>query len=166
MVSCQINPLVCDPNANCLSIQGTFVCQCRYGFLGDGHTCDPAPIYEGNDLVVSIGYALQKFNLDSQRASFIKYSADQMAIAGIDVDCNKGQIYYTDTYGSAILRADYIGQCVILPYFPAMRDIILFCFSRLQKLKKYFSSSLQKSIPLFWDAASCLTNNNFKSTTL
>ena len=134
MVSCQINPLVCDPNANCLSIQGTFVCQCRYGFLGDGHTCDPAPIYEGNDLVVSIGYALQKFNLDSQRASFIKYSAEQMAIAGIDVDCNKGQIYYTDTYGSAILRADYIGQCVILPYFPVIIDIIFFCFSRLQKL--------------------------------
>ena len=163
MVSCQINPLVCDPNANCLSIQGTFVCQCRYGFLGDGHTCDPAPIYEGNDLVVSIGYALQKFNLDSQRASFIKYSADQMAIAGIDVDCNKGQIYYTDTYGSAILRADYIGQCVILPYFHVIIDIIFFCFSRLQK---YFSTFLQKSIPLFWVIASCLTNNSFKSTTL
>ena len=139
MGSCQINPLVCDPNANCLSIQGTFVCQCRYGFLGDGHTCDPAPIYEGNDLVVSIGYALQKFNLDSQRASFIKYSAEQMAIAGIDVDCNKGQIYYTDTYGSAILRADYIGQWVILPYFSVTIDIIFFSRYLTEVAETYFN---------------------------
>ena len=47
-------------------IQGTFVCQCRYGFIGDGHTCEPAPIYEGNDVIVSIGYALLKLNLDSK----------------------------------------------------------------------------------------------------
>ena len=33
-----------------------------------------------------------------------------MAIAGVDVDCSKGHIYYADTYGSAILRSDYIGQ--------------------------------------------------------
>ena len=44
----------------------TFVCQCRYGFIGDGHTCEPAPIYEGNDVIVSIGYALLKLNLDSK----------------------------------------------------------------------------------------------------
>ena len=149
MGSCQTNPLVCDPNANCLSIQGTFVCQCRYGFLGDGHTCDPAPIYEGNDLVVSIGYALQKFNLDSQRASFIKYSAEQMAIAGIDVDCNKGQIYYTDTYGSAILRADYIGQCVILPYFPVMIAITFFVLADYRSYKNVFHTfpSLNFKVP-------------------
>ena len=117
MASCQINPLVCDPNANCISVQGTFVCQCRYGFIGDGHTCDPAPIYQGNDLIVSIGYALQKLNLDSNKINYIKYSTEQMAIAGIDVDCSKGQIYYTDTYGGAIMRADYIGQWVILLLF-------------------------------------------------
>ena len=117
VASCQINPLVCDPNANCISVQGTFVCQCRYGFIGDGHTCDPAPIYQGNDLIVSIGYALQKLNLDSNKINYIKYSTEQMAIAGIDVDCSKGQIYYTDTYGGAIMRADYIGQWVILLLF-------------------------------------------------
>ena len=40
MESCQDNPLVCDPNAFCMPVNGKFGCQCQKGYLGDGHTCE------------------------------------------------------------------------------------------------------------------------------
>ena len=39
---CATGPGVCDSNATCLNQPGTFVCQCREGFVGDGRACTPA----------------------------------------------------------------------------------------------------------------------------
>ena len=35
---CLLNP--CDDNADCTNIDGNFICKCRDGFCGDGHTCN------------------------------------------------------------------------------------------------------------------------------
>ena len=29
----------CHPNADCISTQGSFICSCKDGFLGDGREC-------------------------------------------------------------------------------------------------------------------------------
>ena len=39
VVGCHINPIVCDPNADCVLIDGVHQCLCRKHFFGDGHTC-------------------------------------------------------------------------------------------------------------------------------
>lgn len=110
--TCNLNPLVCDPNANCQKIQGTFGCQCRPGFLGDGHSCEPVPIYDGNYIISSQGMALMKLSLDTRKTGTPIYVKSFMTAAGIDVDCFKGKLYWTDTTGHAIMRANYNGTNV------------------------------------------------------
>ena len=36
---CSEGSHTCDKNANCTNIDGSFECQCKIGFSGDGHTC-------------------------------------------------------------------------------------------------------------------------------
>lgn len=110
VVGCNINPLVCDPNADCTAIQGTFGCQCRHGFLGDGHTCQPVPIYEGNTIISSQGMALMKLSLDTRQKGIPIFVKSFMTAAGLDVDCFKGKLYWSDTTGSSIMRANYNGS--------------------------------------------------------
>ncbi len=41
--SCTDNPLVCDPNADCVLMGSDYGCKCRPQHLGDGHTCEGNP---------------------------------------------------------------------------------------------------------------------------
>ncbi len=110
MQTCNVNPLVCDSNAACLPIQNrkSFGCQCRPGFLGDGHSCDPVPIYEGNYIISSQGFALMKVTLDpGSQIGVPIYVKSDMTAAALDVDCLKGKVYWSNTVGSAIMRANY-----------------------------------------------------------
>ena len=36
---CNIVPSVCDPNADCQNNDGSYLCSCQPGFIGDGKTC-------------------------------------------------------------------------------------------------------------------------------
>lgn len=36
---CSIVPSVCDPNADCQNNDGSYLCSCQPGFIGDGKTC-------------------------------------------------------------------------------------------------------------------------------
>ena len=36
---CSEGSHTCDGNANCTNTDGSFKCQCKIGFSGDGHTC-------------------------------------------------------------------------------------------------------------------------------
>ena len=107
--SCSINPLVCDPNAFCIPVNGESNCQCKKGFLGDGHTCEAVPVYDGNFLISSQGSSLMKIPINGQSPGFPIVVQSYMTAAGIDVDCFRGKLYWTDTTGSAILRGEYEG---------------------------------------------------------
>ena len=91
-------------------MQNTYGCQCRSGFLGDGHTCQPVPIYEGNYLVASQGFALIKVSLDPTKTMAPIFVKSFMTAAGLDIDCFKGKVYWTDTTGSCIMRSNYNGS--------------------------------------------------------
>ena len=112
VVGCHINPIVCDPNADCVLIDGVHQCLCRKHFFGDGHTCtgkrcqfqrkepkkgqfciiSAVPIYEGNVLISSQGFALMKFNLEERTPGTSIIVKSFMTAAGIDFDCYKGQV--------------------------------------------------------------------------
>ena len=36
---CVGNAAGCDPNAECLNTEGSFLCTCNAGYSGDGFTC-------------------------------------------------------------------------------------------------------------------------------
>ena len=37
---CNSIPAPCDVNANCKNNEGSYLCSCRVGFIGDGKTCE------------------------------------------------------------------------------------------------------------------------------
>ena len=36
---CSIVPSICDLNADCQNNNGSYLCSCQLGFIGDGKTC-------------------------------------------------------------------------------------------------------------------------------
>ena len=50
------------------------------------------PIYEGNVLISSQGFALMKFNLEERTPGTSIVVKSFMTVAGIDFDCYKGQV--------------------------------------------------------------------------
>ena len=36
---CSQNAYECDQNADCINSAGSYTCQCRSGYTGDGHVC-------------------------------------------------------------------------------------------------------------------------------
>ena len=50
------------------------------------------PIYEGNVLISSQGFALMKFNLEERTPGTSIVVKSFMTAAGIDFDCYKGQV--------------------------------------------------------------------------
>ena len=90
--SCNINPIVCDPNAKCIPVNGKFSCQCKKGYLGDGHTCEVVPVYDGNFLVSSQGSALMKIPMSGQSPGYPIVVQSYMTAVGIDVDCFRGKV--------------------------------------------------------------------------
>lgn len=111
--SCRENPSICNADADCVDKgPGNSVCVCRDNFLGDGHSCEPIPSFSGDFLILSQGMALMKVPFDASASKMgtpILVKPFQTA-TGVDTDCLRGQIYYTDTTGKAIRRANYDGS--------------------------------------------------------
>ena len=108
--SCRENPAVCDPNADCLPGEdGGAICRCKPLFLGDGYECKPAPRFEGNFMLVAQGMMIFKVPFSGKGSKPIVIQSTQVA-TGIDMDCMKGKIYWTDTTNNIIRRADVDGK--------------------------------------------------------
>jgi len=43
---CTSDPDICDSNATCTNINGSFFCDCDRGFSGDGFTCIGITIFK------------------------------------------------------------------------------------------------------------------------
>ena len=37
---CALNNHNCDPNAECIDVDGSYTCKCKHGLHGDGKTCE------------------------------------------------------------------------------------------------------------------------------
>ena len=108
--SCLQNPAICDPNADCVPTEdNTARCRCKPLFLGDGFECQPAPRFEGNFMLVAQGMMIFKVPFSGKGSKPINIQSSQVA-TGIDIDCMKGQVYWTDTTNNIIKRSDIDGK--------------------------------------------------------
>jgi len=111
-VSCFENPAICDPNADCIPTPDhSSTCRCKQMFLGDGFVCEPAPRFEGNFMLLAQGMMLFKVPFSGRGSKPINVLSSQVA-SGIDIDCMKGQVYWSDTTNKLIKRASIDGKNV------------------------------------------------------
>eukprot|EP00092_Neocalanus_flemingeri_P000676 GFUD01000718.1.p1 GENE.GFUD01000718.1~~GFUD01000718.1.p1 ORF type:complete len:1537 (-),score=283.11 GFUD01000718.1:154-4470(-) len=111
-VSCFENPAICDPNADCIPTPDhSSTCRCKQMFLGDGFECEPAPRFEGNFMLLAQGMMLFKVPFSGKGSKPINVLSSQVA-SGIDIDCMKGQVYWSDTTNKLIKRANMDGKNV------------------------------------------------------
>ena len=109
-VTCFENPAICDPNADCIPTRDhQSKCRCKPLFLGDGYECTPAPKFEGNFMLVAQGMMIFKVPFSGKGSKPINILSSQVA-SGIDIDCMKGQVYWTDTTNRLLKRADISGK--------------------------------------------------------
>ena len=80
-------------------------------FLGDGYECKPAPKFEGNFMLIAQGMMLFHVPFSGKGSKPINIQSSQVA-SGIDIDCMKGHVYWTDTTNRLIKRADINGKNV------------------------------------------------------
>lgn len=78
-------------------------------FLGDGFKCEPAPRFEGNFMLLAQGMMLFKVPFSGKGSKPINVLSSQVA-SGIDIDCMKGQVYWSDTTNKLIKRASIDGK--------------------------------------------------------
>lgn len=109
-VSCFENRAICDPNADCIPTPDyNSKCVCKQMFLGDGFKCEPAPRFEGNFMLLAQGMMLFKVPFSGKGSKPINVLSSQVA-SGIDIDCMKGQVYWSDTTNKLIKRASIDGK--------------------------------------------------------
>jgi len=110
--TCFENPAICDPNADCIPTRDhKSKCRCKQMFLGDGFNCEPAPRFEGNFMILAQGMMIFKVPFSGQGSKPINVLSSQVA-SGIDIDCMKGQVYWSDTTNKLIKRASIDGKNV------------------------------------------------------
>ena len=78
-------------------------------FLGDGFKCEPAPTFEGNFMLLAQETMLFKVPFSGKGSKPINVLSSQVA-SGIDIDCMKGQVYWSDTTNKLIKRASIDGK--------------------------------------------------------
>ena len=78
-------------------------------FLGDGYECKPAPKFEGNFMLLAQGMMIFKVPFSGKGSKPINIESSQVA-SGIDIDCMKGHMYWTDTTNKMIKRSDFNGK--------------------------------------------------------
>ncbi|CAG5121406.1 unnamed protein product [Candidula unifasciata] len=114
IIDCRRNPGLCSADAEC--VQGAeegYVCVCRPGFRGDGASCSPV-VREGNYLIYAQGTKVMRVSTDPRPGDYgqqLVYIPGSLAV-GVDIDCQEGDIYWTDAAIGVIRRAKLNGSGV------------------------------------------------------
>lgn len=110
--NCRNTPNLCDSHASCLKRGDEYGCVCNAGYSGNGSICQLNPRQTGNFIVVSDGASVYRvpFHINSRQYPTPINSAVYQTAVGIDIDCQKGSIYWGDVIGNSIKSAAYDGS--------------------------------------------------------
>ncbi|XP_059051418.1 nidogen-like [Achroia grisella] len=110
--NCRTIPNWCDSHASCLKRGDAYECVCNSGYNGNGSVCQLNPRQNGNFLVVSDGASVYRvpFHTNTRQYPTPINSAIYQTAVGVDVDCERGTIYWGDVIGNSIKSAAYDGS--------------------------------------------------------
>ncbi|XP_013187804.1 nidogen [Amyelois transitella] len=110
--NCRNTPDLCDHRASCLRRGDTYECVCNTGYNGNGSYCELNPRQAGNFLVVSDGASVYRvpFQISAKQFAVPLNSAIYQIAVGVDVDCQKGRIYWGDVNSNTIKSSAYDGS--------------------------------------------------------
>lgn len=112
IMDCRRNQRLCSPNAECVrSTDESYTCVCRPGYRGDGATCSPV-VREGEYLVYGQGNKLMRVSTNARPGDMgqqLVFVPGQLPV-GIDTDCDKGHLYWTDAAKGLIRRSRLDGS--------------------------------------------------------
>uniref|UniRef100_A0A0B7B8A8 Nidogen n=1 Tax=Arion vulgaris TaxID=1028688 RepID=A0A0B7B8A8_9EUPU len=114
VIDCRHDQGMCSANAEC--VQGAeegYVCVCMPRFRGDGTTCSPV-VQEGNYLIYAQGNKVMSISSESRPGDYgqqLVFIAGMLAV-GVDIDCQEGDVYWTDAAMGMIRRAKLNGSNV------------------------------------------------------
>jgi nidogen (entactin) len=94
---CYENRSLCDSNAQCVpGGDGSYVCNCNYGFHGNGQVCHPDSDQRPDTLLIGRGMSIiQKSTIPELMGRQLVVVPHQVVV-DIDYDCTSGRIYWSD----------------------------------------------------------------------
>ncbi|KAL3985317.1 G2F domain family protein [Acanthocheilonema viteae] len=108
--NCLDDRSVCDEHAECVPNEyGHYICNCHYGYHGNGRTCTPDSESRDEAIFICRGMTIihRSINPDSPGKQLIVVP-HQIAV-GIDFDCQEERIIWSDIAGHSILSASING---------------------------------------------------------
>lgn len=105
-----MNRAVCSPDADCVQMANQeYGCTCKRNFFGDGLECKPSPRQDGNFMLLGQGMFVLNVPFAGKGSKPINVLSTQVA-TGIDIDCMKGLVYWSDTTNRMIRRSNIDGS--------------------------------------------------------
>uniref|UniRef100_A0A9J2PVJ1 Nidogen n=1 Tax=Ascaris lumbricoides TaxID=6252 RepID=A0A9J2PVJ1_ASCLU len=110
IASCLDDRSICDPNAECVPGEhGYYVCNCHYGYHGNGRTC--LPDSENREEVLLIGRGMTVIQRGTNPEIYGKQLVviPHQIVVGLDFDCQEERIVWSDISGHALRSASLNG---------------------------------------------------------
>ncbi|VDL84212.1 unnamed protein product [Nippostrongylus brasiliensis] len=108
--SCLDDRSLCDPHAECVPGEGGhYVCNCHYGYHGNGRTCTPDSQSRDDILLVSRGMAIFQRGVNPEVPGKQLVVIPHHIAVGIDYDCQEERFVWSDISGHSIRSASLNG---------------------------------------------------------
>uniref|UniRef100_A0A914XZB2 Nidogen n=1 Tax=Panagrolaimus superbus TaxID=310955 RepID=A0A914XZB2_9BILA len=94
---CYENRSLCDANAQCVpGGDGIYVCNCNYGFHGNGQLCHPDSDQRSDTLLIGRGMSIIQKSTVPELTGRQLVVVPHQVVVDIDYDCTSGRIYWSD----------------------------------------------------------------------
>ncbi|KAK0410862.1 hypothetical protein QR680_005366 [Steinernema hermaphroditum] len=110
MTSCLDNRDICDEHAECVpGVGGHYVCNCKYGYHGNGRTCSRDSDSRSDTLLISRGMSIiqRGTNVDVPGKHLV--ILPHQTVIDIEVDCQGDRIYWSDASGHSLRSSSMNG---------------------------------------------------------
>uniref|UniRef100_A0A7E4W1P9 Nidogen n=1 Tax=Panagrellus redivivus TaxID=6233 RepID=A0A7E4W1P9_PANRE len=110
---CFENRDICDRNAQCLPGEsGRYVCNCNFGFHGNGLVCHPDTDQRPDTLLIGRGMSVIQRSTAREIMGRQLVVVPHQVVVDLDYDCTSERVYWSDISGHAIRSATINGTDV------------------------------------------------------
>uniref|UniRef100_A0A914DFS9 EGF-like domain-containing protein n=1 Tax=Acrobeloides nanus TaxID=290746 RepID=A0A914DFS9_9BILA len=111
--SCFLDRSLCDSNAQCVPDgRGFYVCNCNYGYHGNGRVCHSVSEQRSDTLLVGKGMSIIHRSVNPEIIGRQLIVVPHQVVVDIDFDCTNERLYWSDISGHTIRTAALNGTDV------------------------------------------------------